>query len=218
MQIVQQAKLNSYFTEMNGNVNTMKQLMLFTKNFNTEFKNQIIGFGRNLKDVNNQMGNLEKRIKKTDDKANYFTKIIQEDAKIKDQKMIQMNSEMLKGYLQNTTKIMMDDYKNKIKNEIINIVNKMKNSSKLTNTIKVDIQQKRNKEEKKNQKNNKVNKETSEEKDSKIQKIKKIQKLKKIKKEKINTQEIIASTFSNEDAFDEVNPNLNLSSQKSENK
>ena len=214
MQIVQQAKLNSYFSEMNENVNTIKELMIFTKNFNTQFKNQIINFGSKLKDVNNQMRNLDNKINKLNPKASYLSDFIDEQAKIKDKQMIQMNNDILKGCLKNTTKGIIDDYKQTLKNEVLKMFENFKNQSNVIIKNKTKTTSQKIIEEKiKNQISNK-----EEEKNEDTKPKENEEKPIKNKKEKIKTEEIQSSTFSNEDAFDDAIPSSKLSSEKAENK
>lgn len=200
---------------MSENVNTMKELMLFTKNFNTEFKNEILNFGKKLKDLNSEVGSLENRITNLDDIANNITVA-------NNKHKIESNNEILKQILKNSTQEFMKNYQNLIQNEIGKLNLSIQNLANITqarnlkeNKKKSNINESTEHQQTSPQENNKDKyKKTSAKKNKKANK--KIKQNKKLRqnKEKVKTEEIKANTFANEDAFDDVNPNINSSSEK----
>jgi len=186
---------------MNENVNSMKELMVFTKNFNTEFKNQILNFGKKLKDLNSDVGSLEKRIVNLDNVANNLTVA-------NNKQKIDTNNELLKQILKNSTQEIMKNYQNLIKTEIskLNVsIQHLANSTRVIDT-------------KENSKNSVTSKTTETNKHShnhKKEEKKKSKTKKMLKKndDKINTEEIKANTFANEDAFDESASRVSSSSE-----
>ena len=201
MQIVQQAKINSYITEMNENVNSMKELMVFTKNFNTEFKNQILNFGKKLKDLNTEVGSLEKRIVSLDNVANNLTVA-------NNKQKIDTNNELLKQILKNSTQEIMKNYQNLIKTEISKLNVSIQHLANSTRRIDIKEHSKKSVTSQKTK--------TAQHSDNNKKEGKKKSKTKKMLKknnDKINTEEIKANTFANEDAFDDSVSKVSSSSE-----
>jgi len=193
MQVVKQAKLNSYFTETNENVNAIKEIMLFTKNFNTDFKNQILGFGKNLKEINNKMETLTSRMNRIEAKSTEIGNMARNNNSQSNNGNI--NPKMLKEYLKNSTKDIVDQYKKIFQAEVSKL-----NGKKIPIVVKKNVVvhqvvkklkkekhiEKKKKETKKEENTDDQNEEKQEEENKSKSKI------------------VKPSTFANEDDFDET--------------
>jgi len=156
-----------------------KKLWFFTKDFNTNFKNQILNFGSKLKEVNEKMDTLSNRINIIEDKS----KEIENGRKIS-------QSNALKEYLKNSTKEIVSSYKNVIQQE----VGKLRGTSEISQLAKKAKVEEKQKKEEETEKKVETSKEESNENDNEDNNSQSKTSLKETVK---------PSTFANEDDFDE---------------
>jgi len=116
--------------------------------------------------------------------------------------ILNQTTSVLKDFINTNSKNMLNKYNEIIKNEIQKLIKKPINNQHISNSNNAGGQEENNtkvKKLKKNLKNKVINKKSSSNK-------------------KAKAVEIIETTFTNEDSFDNVNPKLDLSDQVEENK